>query len=147
MFKYQLRKDDKLVTVSHKEGYQWNCKKEMGSTILENFDLDYQKLGDLYIELIDLKYSPAERPGQILRKNRLRRSWVYCKRENGLIIEESNYGGIFYMKPGNSNPFQLPHYHREDGPAIYNVYGQKQYWIDGRRLTEEAFNQRYGQTK
>ena len=29
--------------------------------------------------------------------------------------------------------------HREDGPAIEYTNGFKQWWLDGKRITEEAF--------
>ena len=32
--------------------------------------------------------------------------------------------------------------HREDGPAYEGASGSKEWWLNGRRLTEEEFNKR-----
>jgi len=48
---------------------------------------------------------------------------------NGLVI--SSFGTKSWFKNDN--------YHREEGPAIEYASGQKEYYLEGKRLTESQF--------
>ena len=54
-------------------------------------------------------------------------------RDDGPAVDDKTYGKSWY---------QNGLLHREDGPAVERINGQNQYWIHGKLLTKEEFNNR-----
>lgn len=133
----QFKKDDKLVTITD-NGKDWNYKKEFGSNIIECFDTDTYKLADLYIELLSLGYNMILKPDESFKHFLPNYGWHILKQEGPSLKIKTNSGDIFYHKDNKL--------HRENGPAINIRNGNVYYYIEGNRLSEEEFNQKYGKT-
>ena len=58
-----------------------------------------------------------------------------------------SYSTVQVDQFGNKHWYCNGKLHREDGPAVEWAVGTKEYWIEGRLLTEESFKKRTQENK
>lgn len=139
MISFQFKKDDKTVTIIDKENC-WNYKKEFGSTLVENFDVDDNAVQKLYKELKNFGYIVTTDKDEAV-------NYSFVDGYNFQVIKTNKNISKIITSYGDVGYYKSSLLHREDGPALIYRNGLKCYYIYGNRRTEEEFNQKYGQNK
>ena len=106
--------------------------------------------------MIDLSgYSPSELyqlKADVESCIELKQGFFTEKKENGILYRYNRKGqlhntqgpAVVYAN-GSVWYYQNGKRHRTDGPAVIHAKGRVEYLVDGRELSEEEFNQKYGQ--